>query len=269
MSMVTYAFLALALVLLSFNKIKTAYLFFIISVFFAYYFKIINITFIVINIIAFGLALYYRYKKSLILELILFVFCIGLFLHFIPGINNIKVLDKVYASENSAPFTLYFNFDKPIGVFILFLLLPMLFTNENYTKVSLLKWILLILSPLFLLSIPWYFNVLKFEFSLPWWLPYFLFSNVLLVALVEEVYFRGYLQQRLSQILNPNLALLIASIAFGLIHYRSGILMIIFASLAGIIYGLAYKYNKSLWISVLFHCGLNLIHLIFFTYPFI
>ncbi|EAJ3056633.1 CPBP family intramembrane metalloprotease, partial [Campylobacter jejuni] len=51
MSMVTYAFLALALVLLSFNKIKTAYLFFIISVFFAYYFKIINITFIVINII--------------------------------------------------------------------------------------------------------------------------------------------------------------------------------------------------------------------------
>lgn len=97
---------------------------------------------------------------------------------------------------------------------------------------------------------------MKFEFSLPWWLPYFLFSNVLLVALVEEVYFRGYLQQRLSQILNPNFALLIASIAFGLIHYRSGILMIIFASLAGIIYGLAYKYNKkfmdkyiiSLWI---------------------
>ncbi|ECR2309317.1 CPBP family intramembrane metalloprotease, partial [Campylobacter jejuni] len=27
------------------------------------------------------MALYYRYKKSLILELILFVFCIGLFLH--------------------------------------------------------------------------------------------------------------------------------------------------------------------------------------------
>lgn len=130
------------------------------------------------------------------------------------------------------------------------------------------KWILLILSPLILLFIPWYFNVLKLEFSLPWWLPYFLFSNILLVVLVEEVYFRGYLQQRLSQILNPNSALLIASIAFGLIHYRSGVLMIVFASLAGIIYGLAYKYSKSLWISVLFHCGLNLIHLIFFTYPF-
>lgn len=125
-------------------KLKQLIYFFIISVFFAYYFKIINITFIVINIIAFGLALYYRYKKSLILELILFVFCIGLFLHFIPGINNIKVLDKVYASENSAPFTLYFNFDKPIGVFILFLLLPALFTNKNYVKASLLKWILLI-----------------------------------------------------------------------------------------------------------------------------
>ncbi|HHP5712008.1 TPA: CPBP family intramembrane glutamic endopeptidase, partial [Campylobacter jejuni] len=138
MSIITYVFLALALVFLSFNKIKTSYLIFIISVFFAYYFKIINITFVVINIIAFGLALYYKYKKSLILELILFVFCIGLFLHFIPGINNIKVLDKVYASENSAPFTLYFNFDKPLGVFILFLLLPALFTNKNYVKASLL-----------------------------------------------------------------------------------------------------------------------------------
>ena len=96
MSMVTYAFLALALVLLSFNKIKTAYLFFIISVFFAYYFKIINITFIVINIIAFGLALYYRYKKSLILELILFVFCIGLFLGACGYVPTSKIANNIF-----------------------------------------------------------------------------------------------------------------------------------------------------------------------------
>lgn len=216
----------------------------------------------------FILALWYKYTKSLILEIILLIFCIGLFLHFIPGFDNVKVLDRVYASANSSPFTLYFNFDKPLGVFVLFLIFPALFVNKNYVKASLLKWILLIISPLILLSIPWYLDVLKWELSLPWWLGYFLFSNLFLVALVEEAYFRGYLQQRLCEFLNPAWALLIASIAFGLIHYRSGILMVVFASLAGIIYGLAYRYSKYLWVSVFFHFGLNLMHLIFFTYPF-
>ncbi|CAM4013282.1 hypothetical protein [Campylobacter hepaticus] len=132
MFMISYIFLACALVLLSLNKVKTAYLILVLSVFCAYYFNIINMSFFISNMIAFLLVLFYKYKKSLFLELILFAFCIVLFLHFIPGVNNTKILDQVYASVNSAPFSLYFNFDKPLGVFILFLLLPALFINKLY-----------------------------------------------------------------------------------------------------------------------------------------
>ncbi|EAH5177515.1 lysostaphin resistance A-like protein [Campylobacter lari] len=264
----THLFLAISLVLLSLDKAKISYLFLLFSLLLGYMFNIINATFIMINVLVFIIAILYQYKKFFILEVALFIYALALFLHFIPGVNNIKVLDQVYASTNSAPFNLYFSIDKPLGVFILFLLFPILFKNTNYTKASVLKWGLLFLSPILLLCVPWYLDVIKLEISLPSWILYFLFSNLLLVALVEEAFFRGYLQQRLTQFIHPNLALLIASIAFGLVHYKSGVLMIVFASIAGLIYGLAYKYSKSLWSSVLFHYGLNLIHLVFFTYPF-
>lgn len=268
MALSTHLFLAISLVLLSLDKAKISYLFLLFSLLLGYMFNIINATFIMINVLVFIIAILYQYKKFFILELALFIYALALFLHFIPGVNNIKVLDQVYASANSAPFNLYFSIDKPLGVFILFLLFPVLFKNTNYTKASVLKWGLLFLSPILLLCVPWYLGVIKLEISLPSWILYFLFSNLLLVALVEEAFFRGYLQQRLTQFIHPNLALLIASIAFGLVHYKSGVLMIVFASIAGLIYGLAYKYSKSLWSSVLFHYGLNLIHLVFFTYPF-
>lgn len=40
-----------------------------------------------------------------------------------------------------------------------------------------------------------------------------------------------------------------------------------FAGLAGVIYGIAWMWSGRLWVATLFHFGLNLIHLLFFTYP--
>lgn len=65
-------------------------------------------------------------------------------------------------------------------------------------------------------------------------LPLRIFSS----SLAEEALFRGY-PQRLSRIVHPVVALLMASVLFGLMHYSGGLLLIIFASLSGIIYGLA------------------------------
>lgn len=117
-------------------------------------------------------------------------FCLLLFLHFIPGVNNVKILDKVHASEHSSAFTLYFSFDKPLGVFLLFLLMPSLFENLNRIKPKLFQAALLFASPFLLLSIPWYLGVIKMEIGFPSWIVYFLFSNLFLVALVEEAFFR-------------------------------------------------------------------------------
>lgn len=84
-----------------------------------------------------------------------------------------------------------------LWVYLSYFCYYLLYLSINYIKASLLKWFLLGISLLILLFIPWYFNILKWEWSLPWWLPYFYFQ-IFLVALVEELYFRGYLQQRLT-----------------------------------------------------------------------
>lgn len=145
----TFILLALALALLSFKKIKLSFVVLAISGILAYYYNIIEISFIVFVGVFFLLSLYYKNNKNIFLELLIVAFCLLLFLHFIPGVNNVKILDKVHASEHSSAFTLYFSFDKPLGVFLLFLLMPSLFENLNRIKPKLFQAALLFASPFF------------------------------------------------------------------------------------------------------------------------
>ncbi|MDM6888617.1 CPBP family intramembrane metalloprotease, partial [Enterobacter cloacae] len=108
---------------------------------------------------------------------------------------------------------------------------------------------------------------LRIEPHAPEWFAQFALANIFFVSLAEEALFRGYLQQRLSRVVHPVVALLIASLIFGLMHYSGGLLLIIFASLSGIIYGLAWMWSGRLWVATFFHFGLNCVHLLFFTYP--
>lgn len=56
------------------------------------------------------------------------------------------------------------------------------------------------------------------------------------VSLSEEALFRGYLQPRLSIFLHSFSALIIATVAFGLMHHASDVSLMIFATLAGVVY---------------------------------
>ena len=96
-------------------------------------------------------------------------------------------------------------------------------------------------------------------------------NNLLLVTLVEEALFRGYIQGGLSRLMKnlprgENLALLLASLIFGLAHAGAGWQWVVLASLAGVGYGLAYRFG-GLGAAILSHFGLNLMHLALFTYP--
>ena len=98
-----------------------------------------------------------------------------------------------------------------------------------------------------------------------------LLNNLLLVTLVEEALFRGYLQGGLSRRFKhlpygENLALLLASLLFGLAHLGAGWQWVLLASLAGVGYGLAYRFG-GLGAAIATHFGLNLLHFALFTYP--
>lgn len=62
-------------------------------------------------------------------------------------------------------------------------------------------------------------------------------------------------------------AVMTTSFVFGLTHYKGGETFIFLSSLAGIAYGYAYLKSQRLEGSILIHFLVNLIHIIFFSYP--
>lgn len=196
---------------------------------------------------------------------VVIIWCVMLFVHVIPGFNNLQVLDKVTAGPLSAPFSMYLNLDKPLALFALFLAYPFLLGGEakGRVKPALLVMILL----LSLLPIAAMLGALKPELSLPswWWL--FALNNLILTCVAEEALFRGFVQQSFSRRFDWRLGLVIASILFGLAHFAGGPLLIVFATLAGLGYGLVFHFTGRLWCAVLAHFLFNFCHLVFFTYP--
>ncbi|MBC8946454.1 MULTISPECIES: CPBP family intramembrane glutamic endopeptidase [Xenorhabdus] len=202
-----------------------------------------------------------------ITELLLVIVSILLFIHHIPGFHNLKYLDKVQVGPLSAPFSMYFNFDKALIPFILLCCMPSLFRRNPVVNAPAHGWALLIATIPALLGLATVLGGLAVELHLPSWFPAFVAANILFVSLAEEALFRGYIQQKLSQWMNPYFALIITSLIFGVAHFAGGALLMAFATLAGLIYGIAWMWSGRLWVAVGFHFTLNVLHLLFYTYP--
>jgi uncharacterized protein len=81
-----------------------------------------------------------------------------------------------------------------------------------------------------------------------------------MIALYEEIVFRGYILRNLMDSLNRWLALGISALIFALFHAGSpsiGILPLLNIFLAGLLLGINYLYTKNLWFAILLHLGWN------------
>ncbi|WON76034.1 CPBP family intramembrane glutamic endopeptidase [Serratia sp. UGAL515B_01] len=223
-------------------------------------------------IIAISIWLRHQYSHQRIIRLLVEIFLvacsIALFYHLIPGFNNPLMVNQDKLGPLSSPYSLYYNFDKALVPFLLFICLPTLFNaGKRDRKVGVRAWVTLALSVPALLLLAVLLGGLKIELHMPHWMLAFMMANLFFVSMAEEALFRGYLQQRLHQWLGAYPALIITALLFGAAHLAGGILMVAFAALAGLIYGLAWMWSRRLWVPICFHFGLNLIHLLFFTYP--
>ncbi|MNF14531.1 CAAX amino terminal protease self- immunity [compost metagenome] len=63
------------------------------------------------------------------------------------------------------------------------------------------------------------------------------------------------------------MGILVASLLFGAAHLAGGPLLMLFAALAGVCYGLAFQWSGRLSVAILLHFLFNFAHLAFFTYP--
>ncbi len=264
--------LAISLLLLQFNK-KLSVVLLVVTTTIAVYTRVLDgraLAFLVVLAIMAVIYCKFSSKSKMLritLEILLLLVSVGLMLHVIPGFHNLRILDNVRAGPESAPFSMYYNFDKAIIPFVLLICMKSLFSTNTRLHTSHWYWLVLVVAVPVLLIIAVLLGGLKVEIHHPYWLFQFVLANIFFVSLAEEALFRGYLQQRLSSVMPPILALIIASLLFGALHYSGGSLMIIFATLASLIYGFAWMLSGRLWVAVLFHFGLNLCHLLFFTYP--
>ena len=194
-------------------------------------------------------------------------------LHILPGFNNWAFYQDIRLSNNSALFSVWFNFDKPlVGLFILGFCYNQLihnFTDFWRMLKSILPVMLGGIALIYLLS-----NIMgyaQFDPKLttvffPWAI-----KNLLFTVTAEEALFRGVIQNHLSKLIKHNhsasIALGIGALLFGVAHYSGGLSYVILASIAGLLYGYVYMKTHRIEAAIVTHFLLNAGHFTFFTYP--
>ena len=84
--------------------------------------------------------------------------------------------------------------------------------------------------------------------------------NLLIIApVVEEIALRGIVYTRIAKTMKPVVALIVSAVLFGLMHFMAGgIVLVVGATMMGLILGfLLYRY-KSLWICIIAHICANI-----------
>ncbi|WP_460116893.1 CPBP family intramembrane glutamic endopeptidase [Pseudomonas sp. S2_C03] len=196
---------------------------------------------------------------------------LALAMHWLPGFHNGRGIPPQRFTDDAVPFSMYLNLDKPlIGVWLL-LVCPWIVAGRSLRPALLGTLLGLMVSGVLALGGAVALGVVGWAPKWPDLAWLWLLNNLLLVTLVEEALFRGYIQGGLSRVFNrlpqgENLALLLAALLFGLSHLGAGWQWVLLATLAGIGYGLAYRFG-GLAAAIATHLGLNLLHFGLFTYP--
>jgi len=82
------------------------------------------------------------------------------------------------------------------------------------------------------------------------------FGTIILVAVSEELVFRGYILSNLMDSFPKWMALLISALLYMIFHWSSaGFFPLLNTLILGMVLGLNYVYTRNLWFSICFHIG--------------
>ncbi len=224
--------------------------------------------------------LIFQLSTSTIYRVISGVFTVIIFLalgfHAISGFENQLYINQQIVKGNSSTYTAYINFDKSIAGLVFFLILIPQAKLPKLKQISYAFAVTLVTTTSVLLAgkltgLIDFNNTFFFDEQ---FLIFFIAMQLFSTCLAEETFFRGFIQQRLYSLFKPNsllqstIPLIVASLLFGLVHFAGGIGYVIAATFAGIGYGMVYQITKRIEAAIIAHTVLNVVHLIFFTYPF-
>ncbi|MGX1174021.1 CPBP family intramembrane glutamic endopeptidase [Pseudomonas sp. R151218B TE3479] len=199
------------------------------------------------------------------------VMALALALHWMPGFFNGRAIAPQRLTNDAVSFAMYLNQDKPLIGFWLLLACPWIVGRRSLRLSVQATAMGLALSTVLALGGALLLGMIQWAPKWPDHAWLWVLNNLLLVTLVEEALFRGYIQGGLSRRFKhlrqgDNLALLLASLLFGLVHAGAGWQWVLLSGLAGVGYGLAYRFG-GLGAAIATHFLLNLLHFALFTYP--
>lgn len=220
-------------------------------------------------------------KKDLTKSSRFLFFCIAtgvslaLAFHFLPGFHNWKIASDLCLSPGAYPYSLWLNFDKPfIGLFALALSIPLIARPSEMFRVLKVAIPLSILGILIMMGISLHFDLVKWDPKIPVITFVWLLDNLILVAIPEEAFFRGFIQREIYNWFGKTPvaglgSIFVTSILFTLLHlfWVADLPFLCLVFIASVIYGFIYQLTRSIEASILCHFGLNVVHFFFFTYP--
>ncbi|HEY7885925.1 MAG TPA: CPBP family intramembrane glutamic endopeptidase [Cellvibrionaceae bacterium] len=198
-----------------------------------------------------------------------FLMSTALVVHLVPGIYNLPLLMDASLKPGSAPTSLYWNIDKvwlawSLGTYVVSLW-------QGNRKLHRRDWGLVIFVGVVgtVVVMLWGMGagVLAWQPAVPMAFILLVAANLLNTCIAEELLFRGVIQRWCTRRWSPVIALFLTSALFGLVHLPVSLAFAIGAFIAGLCYGAVYQITGRLWAAVLCHWGLNLVHMLLFTYP--
>lgn len=211
-----------------------------------------------------------------LLVLIATALSLGLLAHKFPGFHNFVVFQNVRISPSAAPYSLYLNFDKPfIGICVLACGLPLIHNLRELERVLKIALPLIIGGIAIMIYFALFSGIIEWDPKYTPRLWAFAIINLMFVSIIEEAFWRGFLQNEVFRWLGKRGYLanvgcvFITAALFGGLHYLfvPNLLFVALAFIAGIVYGAIYQYTKALEASIFCHWLLNLVHFTLFTYP--
>ncbi len=202
---------------------------------------------------------------------VFFVLAIALGMHALPGFINPVAIDHQRFTADATPYTMYLNLDKPLAGFWLLLVLPWVRGPQRPGDALRAGASAGLATSVACMGLAMVLGVVAWAPKAPAisWL--WMLNNLLIVCFTEEAFFRGFVQGGLRRLLGSrrygdHLALGGATLLFGMSHIGGGWQWVALASVAGLGYGLAYRFG-GLRAAILAHFGMNAVHFFLFSYP--